>query len=104
MMPLPSSASDGYHTFDELYEHRAELYIALCRRLGQSVWCSRLHHDGTSFGSWFIMGIERQLGAQITYHLPAHKWAQTEFAETLERAPEWDGPTPADVLMRLRQL
>lgn len=23
--------SDGYHTFDELYDHRITLYIALCR-------------------------------------------------------------------------
>jgi hypothetical protein len=103
MMPVPSLASDGYHTFEELYEHRAELYIVLCRRC-QDVWRSRLHHDGTSFGSWFIMGIGRQPGAQITYHLPEYKWTQTEFAETLERAPEWDGHTPADVLLRLRQL
>jgi hypothetical protein len=36
-MPLPSSASDGYYTFDELYEHRAELYIALSRLLGQVI-------------------------------------------------------------------
>jgi hypothetical protein len=36
------------------------------------------------------------LGVQITYHLPEYKWTQTEFAETLERAPEWDCHTPAD--------
>jgi hypothetical protein len=36
-MSVPSSASDGYHTFEELYEHRAELYIVLCRRLGSGV-------------------------------------------------------------------
>ena len=35
---------------------------------------------------------------QITYHLPLSKWEETGFAETLEKAPEFDGHTPDDVL------
>jgi hypothetical protein len=47
-------ASDGYHTFSELYDHRITLFIALCRiskgrgpsgRWSQ-LWRSKRHSDG----------------------------------------------------------
>lgn len=101
---------DGYHTFTELYEHRLALYLALCRHLTRDcqtpthnpVWRSKLHHDGTLDKGWFIMGIEKKPGEQISYHLPIRKWDETGFAETLDRAPEWDGHTPDDVIDRLK--
>lgn len=109
------TASDGYHTFEELYDHRIELFIALCRvcnyRLEKDhfieqfqVWRSKKHHDGSSYDGWFIMGINTDEGDQITYHLPMSRWEDTEFAETLDNAPEWDGHTPADVIQRLKGL
>lgn len=105
-------ASDGYHTFTELYEHRIALFIALCRARSEDdkfygideIWRSKLHSDGTSFEGWFVMGIGKDLGDQITYHLPLSKWEETDFAETLEQAPEFDGHTSADVLERLKKL
>lgn len=98
--------SDGYHTFGELYDHRITLFIALCRtaREGGQVWRSELHSDGSKFDGWFVLGIGRENGHQITYHLPMSKWSECDFAETLERAPEWDGHTSADVLRRLNAL
>lgn len=106
--------SDGYHTFGELYEHRVALFIALCRvtemleveaGMGSGkVWRSRLHSDGTSYEDWFIMGIGTGKGLQITYHLPIDKWNETYFAETLDKAPEFDGHTSEDVLNRLKSL
>jgi len=104
-----SEGSDGHHTFDELYEHRHTLFIALCRELAAArainpVWRSRLHADGTMFLDWFIMGIHKEWGQQITYHLPARLWVDTDFAEMLDRAPEFDGHTPMDALQRLTWL
>jgi hypothetical protein len=98
--------SDGYHTFDELYDHRITLWIALCRKLHRiyPIWRSKLHSDGSTFEGWFVLGINRRAGTQMTYHLPLSRWDETDFAETLERAPEWDGHTPADVLERLKTL
>lgn|SRR3990167_2008278 len=102
--------SDGYHTFDELYEHRFTLYIILCRALlcvdvGKPyIWRSKLHSDGSSFDGWFILGIHKEKGEQITYHLPLEKWEETNFADTLEKAPVWDGHSSADVLKRLQKL
>lgn len=104
-----SEGSDGYHTFDELYEHRHTLFIALCRELANArainpVWRSRLHADGTMFPDWFVMGIHKERGRQITYHLPARLWLDTYCAETLDRAPEFDDHTSTDVLQRLTGL
>lgn len=97
--------SDGYHTFGELYEHRIELWITLCRTYaeefsnGYDVWKTNIK-DG-----WFILGINKEKGEQMTYHLPESKWKETEFAEVLESdGYEFDGHTSADVLERLKQL
>jgi hypothetical protein len=97
--------SDGYHTFGELYDHRIVNFILVCRREQKvQVWRSKAHSDGSSWGGWFILGIGKDVGHQITYHLPESYWEQTGFAETLDKAPEWDGHTSADVLERLKQL
>lgn len=100
------SVSDGFHTFDELYEHRFTLWIALCRILSndEHVWRSRLHSDGSAFEGWFVLGFRQVKGKQITYHLPESRWEETDFAHTLDRAPEFDGHTPTDILERLRRL
>jgi hypothetical protein len=101
--PLIGQVSDGYHTFDELYEHRIVLFLALCRGLmhrGYEVWRSQKHADGSEYEGWFIMGIHKNKGSQISYHLPLSKWEAADFAETLDNAPEWDGHSPADVLDR----
>lgn len=111
--------SDGYHTMDELYDHRIALWIALCRMVQASddtaaeyggvsprerVWRSKLHDDGSEYEGWFILGIGKEKGKIMTYHLPNIKWDEVSFADTLERAPEFDGHTAADVLERLKTL
>jgi hypothetical protein len=101
--------SDGYHTFDELYDHRITLYIALCKELAKNpltdnTWRSQLHADGSNYDGWFILGIFKEKGNQITYHIPNERWEETNFAKTLDKAPEFDGHTPADVLERIKSL
>ena len=105
------SISDGYHTFDELYEHRITLYIALCRwvhnALGKrsGVWRSHTHSDGSKYDGWFLLGINEKAGEQITYHIPNIRWSETDFAITRDNnAPEFDGHTSADVLQRIKNL
>lgn len=107
--------SDGYHTMDEVYEHRIALFITLCRLikccqgdfLAYPPWRSKQHHpeDKPMFGGWFVMGLGGEKpGEQITYHLPLSRWEETDFAETLDHAPRWDGHTSADVLERIAKL
>lgn len=130
--PERSKISDGYHTFGELYDHRVTLYITLCKALwaidtmgnnfnsfynnftGEKgkkpkkenfeVWRSRTHSNGSYYEGWFLLGIYKEHGNQITYHVPLELWDDTDFAETLERAPEFDGHTPADVIERLKTI
>lgn len=107
--PEEMQVSDGYHTMDELYEHRHRLWITICRVLtrddiGWNIWRSLFHNDGTTYKGWFILGINESTGQQITYHLPMKHWNETDFAKTLEKAPLWDGHTPEDVLNRLYKL
>lgn len=103
-----TSCSDGYHTFDELYDHRIALFIALCQDLAgnnhPNIWKSKKHHDGSEYEGWFIMGINEEKGEQITYHLPMSEWDNTHFAQIYEFAPEWDGHTSADVIKRIKNL
>lgn len=108
--------SDGYHTFDELYEHRITLFITLCRYVKwmrdarvklPRVWRSKVHYDDTRYKGWFILGIGEKKKEQITYHLPISKWKETDFlkyTDTLKKAPKWDGHSSADVLERLKAL
>jgi hypothetical protein len=109
--------SDGYHTFNELYEHRITLYIALCKNLAgrenipmagpfdsYPVWRTKAHSDGSVWDGWFMLGINYHAGEQITYHLPMTKWRECYFADELIKAPEWDGHTAEDVLKRLKEI
>lgn len=103
---LVGDVSDGYHTFNELYDHRNVLFIKLCESLTRKyfIWKSKTHSDGTKIEGWFILGIGEEPGLQITYHLPLYLWDDTPFAITLEKAPAFDGHTSTDVLDRILAL
>ena len=97
----PGQVSDGFHTFDELYDHRCVLFAILISNLRvTTTWKSRLHSDGSSWPGWFIAGLEIEPGKQITYHLPEKYWDICNV-EQFDRAPEWDGHSSADVLSRI---
>lgn len=99
---------DGYHTMDELYDHRIALYITLCRVLDRSgeayIWRSKMHENGLGYEGWYVLGIGHQDGRQISYHLPNSTWLETNFAHTLTRGIKFDGHTSADVIKRLGRL
>lgn len=105
--------TDGYHKFSELYEHRIANYMALLKTIFDRdcslrrpwyIWKSKAHSDGSVWDGWFILGIYTNPGEQITYHLPISKWDECSFARVLDKAPEWDGHTSADVIQRLNSL
>lgn len=100
------SVSDGYHTFDELYDHRAIEFAIICRAYPHLSWKS-MQHDDPDFPMYegmFIVGIETPAG-QATYHYDINPWWNI-FADVpeYERAPEYDGHTPNDVIERLKSL
>lgn len=101
-VPITGDTSDGYHTFNELYEHRHTLFAALLRCYPTEAWKSKKHDDGTMFDGWFIAGIHTPEG-NATYHIPMRLWDTFE-AHEVETAPKWDGHTSADVCKRLSML
>lgn len=113
----PADTSDGWHTFDELYEHRTALLMALCNlracildsrgyldATGRYVFKSRQHHDGEMYDGMFIVGINcARVGEPdewATWHCEDEWWDRFVVPE-LDRAPKWDGHTPKDALERL---
>ena len=100
---ITGETSDGYHTFNELYHHRAVLFYVIVKAFPGRAWKARQHHDGTMYSGMFIVGIDTPEG-QASYHYDiAPYWDMFECRE-LERAPEWDGHTPAQAIERIRKL
>ena len=104
MIPAGGSGevSDGYHTFNELYLHRNTLFAVLCNTYRSDAWKSMRHADGSMYDDYFIAGIQTPAG-MVTYHIELLHWDLFDVPE-LERAPEYDGHTSADVLERLPSL
>lgn len=89
--------SDGYHTFGELYHHRAILFSVICNQNKDVAWKSLQHDDGTMFdGDMFIVGVETPQG-QYTYHYHIEPYWNMFNVKELEYAPKWDGHQPSDI-------
>lgn len=91
--------SDGYHTFNELYHHRALLFASLVNMVPEDAWKSKLHDDGTMYDGMFIVGIETFEG-QASYHYDMKYWNAFNCKE-LPNAPKFDGHTPEIAINRL---
>jgi hypothetical protein len=110
--------SDGYHTFDELYEFRKVYNAALFNEWAMlwnenkqaiiakyDVHKSWKHSDGELCfgGGWFIVVAVLPDG-QISNHYEAKDWDLFKIPETEKAKFEFDGHTSTDVLERLRNL
>ena len=101
--PIDGETSDGYHTFNELYHHRAVLFSVIVATFSERAWKSKLHADGTMYDGMFIVGIETPDG-QATYHYDIDPYWNLFRCTELERAPEWDGHTPNQAIERIGKL
>ena len=100
---ITGETSDGYHTFNELYHHRAVLFSVIVKAFEDKAWKSRKHHDGTMYDGMFIVGVETPYG-QATYHYDMEPYWEMFCCKEIERAPEWDGHTPAQAIERIGKL
>ncbi|MGH3447217.1 MAG: hypothetical protein ACRDQA_22725 [Nocardioidaceae bacterium] len=106
MSTVTGDTSDGFHTFDELYDFRMLYNAALFNEWAAQgkfdVHKSRRHSDGEWCfgGGWFIVVAQLPTG-QISQHYPDGEWSMFEVPERPKGA-EWDGHTPDDVRARLR--
>lgn len=94
------NVSDGFHTFDELYEHRCLLWINYCLLHKDKCYLIPNHYPG-----WFLLGLEHEKLGQISYHCPHDYFYLVE--NVISEAPdeyEFDGHTSSDVLNRLESL
>lgn len=98
-------ASDTYHTFDDLYRHRALLTAVLFQQFARDgrhdVHKAPDHADGTKIDGFFVVMAELPTG-QISYHYPNDDWNRFDIPARV-RANSWDGHTSADVLDRLER-
>lgn len=100
---ITGDTSDGYHTFNELYHHRAVLFSVICNARPDIAWKSKRHHDGTMYDGMFIVGIETPEG-QATYHYDIEPYWSIFRVNELEYAPEWDGHTSDEAIRRIGTL
>lgn len=100
---IDGETSDGYHTFSELYHHRAVLFSVIVATFGERAWKSKLHADGTMYEGMFIVGIETPDG-QATYHYDVEPYWDLFRCKEVDCAPEWDGHTPEQAIERIGKL
>lgn len=96
-----SDLSDGYHTFDELYDHRCLLWIALCTK---STYCEWGYWLENHFEGWDLIVVQHPKG-QISYHVPVkYRYLyENKLLKQTEANHVYDGHTSADVLKRLEE-
>jgi hypothetical protein len=108
----PKEVTDGFHSFDDLYEHRRALTVALFKAIDDEppptfvvpeVWRSKEHHpdDSPMLRGYFVVGVTLPELGQISYHYELAHWSDFDAFETLPHAPKWDGHTSEDVVERL---
>lgn len=97
--------SDGYHTFNELYHHRAILFASLCNTFPDKAWKSKQHDDPNQpmYDGMFICGITTPEG-EATYHYDINPYWDMFHVKELDRAPAFDGHTPQMAIDRLMHM
>lgn len=101
--------SDGYHTFDELYEFRKAYNSTLFNLWAEldryEVHKSKLHHDGEKpfDGGWFIVAAKLPEG-QISNHYEMKDWDLFQIPEEPKAKFPFDDHTEEDVIKRLKAL
>lgn len=97
-VPDLAEVSDGYHTIQELYDHRNALFVNFCLTDPENcAWKFDEKYEG-----WLILYYETVWG-QISYHIEEEKFYSTLCHSDIKRDPnyKWDGHTPTGVLARL---
>ena len=114
--------SDGYHTYDELYEFRKMYNAVLFNEWANTpktnkqsltgtvtneygVHKSWKHNDGELCfgGGWFIVSAMLPTGL-ISNHYKEEDWDLFQIPEVEKALYEFDGHSPQDVLERLKAL
>ena len=89
--------SDGFHTFNSLYNQRLYLWAALVKAHKDKAWKTKRHEDGEPCfgGDWFLVGITTPQG-DYSYHYELKDWDLFD-CKVIDQAPPFDGHTDKDV-------
>jgi hypothetical protein len=110
-MKIDGNTSDGYHTFNELYEFRKAYNVALFNEWAKfdipqyDVHKSWKHNNGELCfgGGWFIV-VANLPNGQISNHYEAKDWDLFKIPIVDKAKYEFDGHTGEDVIKRLLSL
>lgn len=95
-----SKVSDGYHTIQELYDHRCALFMAWMLsdgRPGEFYWVPE-HFEG-----WDLLVCQLPTG-QISYHVPmSYRYYYKKEPQRAVEGHDWDGHTSSNVYNRILQ-
>ncbi len=103
---VTGETSDGFHTFNELYEFRmtynALLFNEWAKLNKYDVYKSKYHSDRKEpfGGGWFVVGANLPTG-QVTNHYKMEHWGLFQVRQT-PAADGWDGHTAQEALERLK--
>lgn len=111
---IRGSYTDGFHTFDELYEVRMVLNATLfnewtegyvSRTPSYNVHKSKRHFSGEECfgGGWFIVCANLPSG-QISFHYEMKYWDLFKIPEFDKAQFPFDGHTTQDVIQRLKEI
>jgi len=114
MFKIPSdvdtgNVSDGYHTFNELYEFRKIYNAALFNQWAKDalydVHKSTKHFDGKDCfdGGWFIV-VAMLPSGQISNHYEMKDWDLFKIPSYDKAKYKFDGHAGKDVILRLKEL
>lgn len=95
--------SDGYHTFNELYAHRINLFLLLMMSNKDMSFKTYKNKEGEEWKGWFIGGMDTEWG-QITYHIPAEYYETLKGIKSKETNHNYDGHDAKMVQHRLTQM
>lgn len=85
----------GYHSFEQLYNHRTLLFAFICNEYKNRAWKTWKHDDYSVSVGFFIAGIETPEGI-FSYHCHEDYWDLFEVKE-IEKVEYWDGHSSKDI-------
>lgn len=100
--------SDGYHTFDELYEHRCLLFIAWIISVDSHIMDVIPSYIPDHFEGWDLIWTSIPDGTgdlkQISYHVPVkYRHLYRGHCNRQEVNSAYDGHTSGDVIKRITE-
>lgn len=94
---INGDTSDGYHTFNELYDHRHVLFAMILKQHAGAGFRTLRSAEGTAMPGWFIAGLATPFG-QVSYHYPLTWWKRLDFLRwPLNRQRPGVAPSPGRI-------